>query len=357
MSQAQSRPVRARQESIPNAALSSGQSLGANVATNSSNNYSRSPVRSQPTSTQRLRTPVGAAGSSNSSVNGQRRSSFANIGDYSSDFTPNLGIMPAYSYTGLSSSHNQGGGSPNNGSNSSLNNNFSILPSSSSLASAASTSTISTRTPILRTVLPQSSKGSPRGSPKNSITYLDISGNDSQRRFSESSARRPSTEEVFDLMEREQDAIVLKLMREISQLKEENRALLSTINSMQSPSSFAHVSASKRASISGRNSFDLQTKNASPTTSNFSSVNGSNVSNYTHTSNLSTGSFGPLDEQPHRHHCHQHHRRQSSLNDNSNGVVPRTVHSFDFNSAEDTTNLNTATMKMKTTSINVTETE
>lgn len=38
-------------------------------------------------------------------------------------------------------------------------------------------------------------------------------------------------------MEREQDAIVLKLMSEIQQLKDENRSLLQTINGLTSQSS------------------------------------------------------------------------------------------------------------------------
>ncbi|CUM67170.1 uncharacterized protein PRCAT00004863001 [Priceomyces carsonii] len=64
------------------------------------------------------------------------------------------------------------------------------------------------------------------------------SPNYSKRRYSmnEQDATQPEKQtklnnnEIIDLMEREQDAIVLKLMKEIEYLKEENRALKSSMN-------------------------------------------------------------------------------------------------------------------------------
>lgn len=340
MSQSQIRPSRSRQPSLSNVSSTAGQALAA--ATNPSS-HNRSPVRPQPTSTQKLRTPIGAT----TSISGQRRSSFANVGDIASDFSTSLGMPYTYS---ISSTNNQTSGSPTNCSTTSFNTN-SFLPSSSSLASATSNSTISTRTPILRTVLPQSSKGSSRSSPRGSINYLDISANESQRRYSESSSRRPSTEEVFDLMEREQDAIVLKLMREISQLREENRALLSTINTMQSSSSFGSLPGSKRTSVSGRASSESPGKAASVATLYSSNhYNQGNSSKYTHCSVLQ----GPLDDSPYSHHYHNHnnhhhrhhHHRQSSVSERES-KVPRITRTFD---PELSVGLDVSSMKLEDTS-------
>lgn len=58
-----------------------------------------------------------------------------------------------------------------------------------------------------------------------------------------------SNEHIFDLMEREQDGIVLKLMKEITALKEENRQLKSNINSMNSIRRTSSLS-SNRSSVS-----------------------------------------------------------------------------------------------------------
>jgi hypothetical protein len=57
-------------------------------------------------------------------------------------------------------------------------------------------------------------------------------------------------------MEREQDAIVLKLMREISELKEDNRNLLNTINQLTNGNSGSNYSlrsgSQSRSSLNSR---------------------------------------------------------------------------------------------------------
>ncbi|CAK7890990.1 hypothetical protein CAAN3_01S03114 [[Candida] anglica] len=77
--------------------------------------------------------------------------------------------------------------------------------------------------------------------------------------------RKMSNEQIIDLMEREQDAIVLKLMKEIESLKEENKSLKSSLsNALQSSSLPRRTSSlsssvgekeSTRSSISSNSSF------------------------------------------------------------------------------------------------------
>jgi hypothetical protein len=87
---------------------------------------------------------------------------------------------------------------------------------------------------------------------------------------------------VFDLMEREQDAIVLKLMREIQQLKEDNRALLQTINvltaapsSQESRATFQDVRSRRRSSFIDEDwKANLQRADSIPRSSRFDTYNG-----------------------------------------------------------------------------------
>ncbi|CAI5755493.1 unnamed protein product [Candida verbasci] len=67
-------------------------------------------------------------------------------------------------------------------------------------------------------------------SPRNSITSLNKNHNHHKNYTTTASPKRLSlseftNEQIIDLMEREQDAIVLKLMREIENLKNENKML------------------------------------------------------------------------------------------------------------------------------------
>lgn len=195
-------PISKLSPSIEEARLSgsvrSGRSRASSVhSNNSSHGYSRSPIRPpHNTNAQKLRNP-----SNNFS---QRRSSMNGLRDVT-DFSSSIG-MP-YSYSVGNSTH---------------------LNAQYCLNSGASTGS---RTGIDGRGGSISSRSSPRSSFSNyDAVYADING----RRYSEHSHRKPSAEEVFDLMEREQDAIVLKLMREIAQLKEDNRALLSTVNHLTS---------------------------------------------------------------------------------------------------------------------------
>lgn len=154
----------------------------------------------------------------------QRRGSIASIGD-TSDFSTNLGMPYTLNM---------------NGSSSTLNN----VPTTATSAAAVNR--------IPPPPGPLSTASSPRNSFSSTFNSASIGdGSFSQRRYSDNSAtsRKPSTEEVFDLMEREQDAIVLKLMREIQQLKEDNRALRQTINQLTSPISASHSRSQSRSSL------------------------------------------------------------------------------------------------------------
>lgn len=110
-------------------------------------------------------------------------------------------------------------------------------------------------------------------SPRSTVSYLSPKFNSISRgsvsdNFSLNGVPKTpqSTEEVFDLMEKEQDAIVLKLMREIALLKEENKQLrhklanysLTKLNSANSVNSVGSVnsaySINSSASSSRRNS-------------------------------------------------------------------------------------------------------
>lgn len=71
-----------------------------------------------------------------------------------------------------------------------------------------------------------------------------------QRRDSLSS--KPTTEELVDVMEREQDAIVMKLMKEINLLKEENRSLMNTINQLSGGFGNYALNGGSRSSLDSR---------------------------------------------------------------------------------------------------------
>lgn len=61
--------------------------------------------------------------------------------------------------------------------------------------------------------------------------------------------RKLLNEQIIDLMEREQDAIVLKLMREIAVLREENRALKSSSGSVKRSNSLSSKPRDEMASL------------------------------------------------------------------------------------------------------------
>lgn len=120
---------------------------------------------------------------------------------------------------------------------------FSWSSMSSNATNLSNPSTGSAKTAIYPPVTSRSSRGSPRSS---QADYTYSSSNlASTRRHSDLLPRKPSTAEVFDLMEREQDAIVLKLIKEITQLKEDNRQLVNTINQLTNNS---YVSRSRKGS-------------------------------------------------------------------------------------------------------------
>ncbi|CDR40264.1 CYFA0S04e06898g1_1 [Cyberlindnera fabianii] len=198
---------------------------------------SRSPIRGpgqvpQLSQSQRLRQPLATAGNHN-----HRRSSLAAID--TSDMSSTLGMPYAYHHSAptISTTTVNGFVSDNSLSPSSTGSSFTTMGSIGTTPRPA----------VLNSTVPTSNT---RVSPRSSHQSLDTNSTSHSaqlRRHSESSNRRPSTAEVFDLMEREQDAIVLKLMREIQQLKDDNRALLQTINMLTNPSSAA---SSARSSLS-----------------------------------------------------------------------------------------------------------
>ena len=219
-------------------------------------NHSRSPLRSS-RATQRLRTAVA---SSNTTTTGTLQvpqlhnpvqlastaahkhnrslTSYNRRSSLTSAEEPYLAYsFGTYGYSGTTGGCSTGTGT--SGCQSSVSEH--VSPSTTSVSVnlgssslAPNSSTISSRTPIMGTGMISSSRSSPRSSFSSSY---DSFGNGALRRHSEQPPqRRPSAQEVFDVMEREQDAIVLKLMREIHQLKEDNRALSQTINALTNSS-------------------------------------------------------------------------------------------------------------------------
>lgn len=175
-----------KKSSIPTDFMNPRMGRSSSTGLNLTHHFNRSPVRSPDShryTTQRLRNP--------SFSNSQRRSS-----------TNGLADVKDVSWSSISSNAT----------------NFSN-PSTSSI-----------KTPVYPSATSRSSRGSPRSS---LADYTYSSPNlPGARRNSDLLPRKPSTAEIFDLMEREQDAIVLKLIKEIAQLKEENRALVNTINQL-----------------------------------------------------------------------------------------------------------------------------
>lgn len=183
---------------------------------NINNHNGRSPLRSSQSNSTRFntsRTPQNHLY--------QRRGSVASVGD-AVDFSTSLGMPYSLNVGGSSTTSNNG---------SHRSSSF-VVPSSGASSPRNSFSSTFNHTPIIDSTHSNSHR-----------TNSDQHSN---------SGRKPSTEEVFDLMEREQDAIVLKLMKEIQQLKEDNRALRQTINQLTSPSNHSNSRSHSRSSIDSR---------------------------------------------------------------------------------------------------------
>ncbi|GMM35472.1 hypothetical protein DASC09_027970 [Saccharomycopsis crataegensis] len=87
------------------------------------------------------------------------------------------------------------------------------------------------------------SSSSASSTPRNS--FSSNNNNNNNANANNANAPRMGSGEIIDLMEREQDAIVLKLMREINQLKEENKILKAQINNNP------NIGVSRSSSLSG----------------------------------------------------------------------------------------------------------
>lgn len=186
---------------------------------NMNNHNGRSPLRSSQSNSTRFNTNRAPPQSSLY----QRRGSVASVGD-AVDFSTSLGMPYTLNVSGSSTTLNNG---------SHRSSSF-VVPGSGASSPRNSFSSTFNHTPI------------------SDASHVSTYRNNSEHGNNSTGSRKPSTEEVFDLMEREQDAIVLKLMKEIQQLKEDNRALRQTINNLTSPTNRSDSRSHSRSSIDSR---------------------------------------------------------------------------------------------------------
>ncbi|CCH46571.1 EF-hand calcium-binding domain-containing protein [Wickerhamomyces ciferrii] len=254
------RPQRSRSIQQNDSAIPGRGRQYINIPNTSHQHNGRSPLRSSQDNTAKLnatRAGAAAAGSSSQSSlynQSQRRGSIASVSD-SIDFSTSSGNP--YTLTGNSSSV------------STLNNHGTRGSIGHSSASSPKNSFSS-----------NFSSGGPLSD--------NSSGSLSQRRYSDNSYRRPSTEEVFDQMEREQDSIVLRLTKEIQYLKEENRSLRQTINQLSANS--GRSSSRSQSRSQSRSSIDSRRRRNSTVfpDDDLMSVSSNSISNTPRSSNYSS---------------------------------------------------------------------
>lgn len=270
---------------------------------NMNSHNGRSPLRSANSTNPSARLSTSRTPQNSSYPQNQRRGSVASIGD-SSDFSTSLGMPYTFNVNGSSSTLN-------------------------SISTAAVSRASQHQGPL-------STASSPRNSFSSTFNSTPITDSSfSFRRYSDNSGRKPSTEEVFDLMEREQDAIVLKLMREIQQLKEDNRSLRQTINQLTSPSSAANSRSQSRSSIdsSRRRNSSLYTDDELASVS--SSI-----------SNTPRSNFATLGAVPVTSSRKPSMNLSSAINDNSDEPRNSAKHTSNNPSNSDSVRSNTSTINM-----------